>query len=250
MSTPEEQLLLLHNYYNQQGATPAELYEQAVLALSPYIWYRFAEPSGAVAADSSGNGRDAAIANAGAYAQAGAGEATGVALRYNKTTTLVSRTGEIRPAAFTYVWLFKPTDAGETNFGRFIDVLGARFLLQFNGALSSLFARVNSTVNATVTSDVGLSAAQWSMLAATYDHAGDKLIRLYKSTGGDFAELTYSSQVAGSGTQQAGSGTTLVIGNASDSSLTLNGDLDEFIAWHSVLSLAQLNSIASAANFP
>lgn len=130
--------------------------------------------------------------------------------------------------AWEWVFLVKPSGAGEINFGAFFcwgdgNPDNSPNLL-FNGGVSSLLCRVYNTTptNFNTTTTTGLSTSAWSIVFAAFDNAGDRKVHLYKGISGAVTEFGYSAQPAMTGTYKAPT-VALNLFNSSGQSVTFAG---------------------------
>lgn len=141
-------------------------------------------------------------------------------------------------ATQTFSILFKPRSAGPTSSGHIYAYGNADHRLFFNGSMAprARISRGTTIANTTASTTLTINVVQWLHMVYTAN-----VIRLLRDSGA-LAELAYSNQTAGEGTQAA-STNALYFGNRL--SLTLNTDAEiYFIAYGAVaLTDAQLNGL-------
>lgn len=150
---------------------------------------------------------------------------------------------------FEYVFLVNPSSAGEGSAGRLLTWGQASFepLLGFNGALTSLAARVSTAVASfdTITT-TGLSASTWALVFWAYDNAGDRKSHIYKGVAGAVSEFGYSAQPAMTGTYKTPTNP-LNLFNRTDQGLTFAGLGDEVLIFNGNLTSGQRAALCLAA---
>lgn len=221
-------------------------YSSSVLAHSPHLYLRCGESSGATAADSSGNGRDATIAGTITYGVAGAilGDSdTAFTLPGTTSTGSISLaySSWMNVSTFTTLCWFKTSDTG-------INYLVTRWSSSAGSSVWGLdlqssdviraYARLNGnvrTVSATVT---GLRDNAWHLAAVTYDGT-DLILNVDGVTEG-------SAAWAGPLTQPTASAITPGWRTAGASTEQLNGSLDE-VYFGPALTEAQILALYEAA---
>jgi hypothetical protein len=216
--------------------------------VKPKIWYRFNEPSGAVAKNSGSLGAtyDAAITlGAGALAQAGL-LGSGQAILFDGANTKV--TVPAGPFGNYSVWtiglLVNVSSTGEGTIGTFYD-WATSTVLRFNFGNTLRALRAAATAAATNTT-TGLTTGVWYWLFVTF--IGDKKLRVYWYRLGGNHEFGYSTQDAALGAVTDQSAVNLIIGNRSDQSATLAGLMDEFFMVDRQLSTAEMTAIGSKSH--
>jgi len=109
------------------------------------------------------------------------------------------------------------------------------------------FVRNTSGTSRSAVSSQTLSTSTWYYICGTYDGAGSAS-QIYISSGSGInttmAESAYTSQSTGSGTDNAGPATLIVLGNNSLHDRVLPGRLAESVFYGSVLTTAQMNQLA------
>src|SRR5574342_574668 len=127
----------------------ADLFGSFIASLGATIWRRHRETSGLTAFDSSGNGFHGTVSGTGSLGQPGALGANEAIDLVSGRVYVANNPAFANLATFTYAFLVNPDTAGPSNFGVFSafgngNAENAKHLA-FNGALTSLTARVYNT---------------------------------------------------------------------------------------------------------
>lgn len=216
-------------------------FEALVLASRPYLWVRARESVGAVAFDSSGNGRHGTIAGTTSLAQAGL-LGGGEAWLADGLTSVATFTGiaPFNAGAFSLLWVVNAAGAGENGGARVADWVTGIFyhalnswqlLLPFTGG-NGVWRYLNQAV-----------PTGWMGGICTWDGV---------DTPGGGACLAGASSldaiteiVAPVGDYNP-AGTTVRLLNNSSIARTFDGLFDEFILWDRALASAEYTPILKA----
>lgn len=142
--------------------------------------------------------------------------------------------------AFTFIGWFKREGAGGASLSRFVNK--GQMLIYLLESLRKVEVQINySTTQAKSTSSTLYTNDAWTHLAATWNNAGDKKIRIYL----DGAEVAYTTQTAGVGTPTSDTGSDLFLGNNSNDPGVrgLNGKQTDVGLFSRALSLSEIQEI-------
>jgi hypothetical protein len=222
--------------------------------IDPLIWIRMRETSGNTAANAGNLGADAnatisGTTTLGQTGQIGANEAflyDGI----NSRVRVPAVAGWTGLTAFTLGFLVNPATAGESSQGYLgaLQQAGGTDILHvaFNGALTAMRCRITNAAAGvfTTTASVGIPASTWSWVFVTYDDAGDRTPRIYKSSAGALVEIAADGASPVSGTLSARG--TFDIGNNNGTTRTFSGLIDEAFMVSGLLSTGRMQNIIFA----
>lgn len=226
-----------------------ETYTQKVQALLPIAYWPFADPSGSVATDESGNSRDGAYSNV-TLGATGIGDGR-TAATFNGSTSYVNIYSASFAAAFsgstgTVALWARVSAAGvwtDTTVRRFVVIQAdANNILRFhrlttNNVVSyqAFFGGVNSFVNFTTGAPTG-----WFHIAITWDKPANQMKAYFAG-----AQVGTTQTIGGT---WAGSpaATTTVVGAANTTPIERwSGDIAHVAVWTSALTSTQIASLAT-----
>lgn len=233
-------------------------YQSAVLADSPYLYYRLGEDSGTTAVDTSGNNRTGAYTNGPTLGQSGAATVGDTAVTFDGVNDYVATSNStsfgslLNGSSFEFVLSTTTTDRGERLFGA--------YNLNTNTAID-IVLNENAVGNATLANGVRLyiRADGGTDLGATFTNAslfdGDfhHLVLTYDSTGGANRVTAYLDGVAQTITYTSANAPTNFANFGFDPSLGarnvrgtigafFDGTIDEFAMYDGVLTSTQVQS--------
>ena len=150
---------------------------------------------------------------------------------------------------FTYV-IFANSDAHANQdvlLNKGTSLAGFRFLKQTTTTASGLrcFVAAATTNGVSITAANFSNTTDWFAFFCTYDNAGDRKLRIYKSTnGGNIIEATYNTQTAADGTITDDSTGNWRVGESQDGLGDWDGQAAYVMIYNRVLSNVEMNEVA------
>lgn len=238
------------------GGASVTAWEAAVAALpaAPVLWLKMRETSGAVAVNSGSGGAalNCSIAGTTTLAQAGKLGANEAYL-LDGATSLLSTANNAALAGlleWEYVFLVKPSSAGEAGLGRFF-IWGTGTnepVLTFKNLATRLTATVYDTTPTAVTlsGTTNLSTAAYSLLFLSYSNSGDRKLHLYFGISGAVNEDAAGASAAMTGTYKTPT-SGLSLFNSPGADRTFAGLADEVMIFGAPLTAPQRLALVVAA---
>lgn len=233
------------------GASPT--FEAYIASLSPLIYFKHDETSGAPVNYGSASGLNITASNI-TYSQDGK-TGTGQAQDFNGTTTIITIANDTAFQAAnldaledqTWCFLVRPDTTGELNYGQLFAFDTAVALNHGNLGFHNgnvLSSRVNcDTTGGYSHTTTGVTLGEWTWIIKTYSHTGDRKVRIYTAAGGTVTEAQYDNQITSVGnvTPEVDP---LFIGTRTSAGLTFDGLFDRTLCFDKVLTQTQLEKLS------
>lgn len=230
----------------------SSVYQSAVSALSPTLWYKFDEASFGSTTSSQGS-TTSTLGSSGFASTSNFWGDTPGAMASTQAGNVTSSNGSTigAGAAGSIVFLFKTDNDGlngtETLFLKGAGGTGLELLSLTAGQLSLRFRNTAGTGFNSITR-TGIASNTWFFSAITWDVAntGDSISWSFLAMGGDLSGMSTLSGTGANATAIADTAAFQIGGRAGVGQRPANSSLDEFAVWTRRLSSSDINTLATA----